>query len=169
MRGWSLLSARERTIFIVVTGVLVVLFFDFACRAWGAAIARVGREEQQLKKQWEYTSGLLARSQSIEERYNDIRSRFPGLFDGTMDRTRIMAELDEVARAAGIQVSMLKPVQGEAGGSSRIELALCGAWPQVLRFFRAAEGQERMFQFSEVSVHRQERTGELEVSAVAQK
>jgi hypothetical protein len=169
MRGLSLLSARERKIFFIVTGVLVVLIIDLAVRAWGVALERVGREEQRHKKQWDYASGILGRSRSIEARYTEIQSRYPGLFDGTVDRARIMAELDGVARVAGVQVSMIRPVQGETDSPSRIELALCGSWSQVMRFLRAAEGQEHMFQFSAVSVHRQERTGELAVSGVAQK
>jgi len=153
----------------MAAGVLLVLLTDLAFRAWGAAFARLERQELQLKKEWDYTSALLARSRRIDENYAAVRIRYPGLFEGIGDRTRIMAELDGAARAVGVQVNTLRPVQGEFDGSTRIELALCGSWPQVMRFFQAAEGQEHMFQFLEVRVLRQEPTTGLAVTAVAQK
>jgi hypothetical protein len=185
MTALSVLSLREKRIFSVVAGMLVIFLIDLAFRAWGAGLASIEREEKQLKVLWDYSSGLLARSPGIEEKYSTLRSRFPKFFEDDHDPTRAMAELDGLAKTAGVQVNMIRPQPSyeraerdgggvpapvrPAGTISRIEIALRGSWPQVMRFFQTVEDRDHLFQFSTVSVHRQERTGELEISATLQK
>jgi hypothetical protein len=177
MITFSLLSSREKKIFFVVAGMLVILLIDLAFRAWGAVLVSIKREETRLKAQWDYSSGFLARSRNIDERYSGLRSRFPKLFEDDQDPTRLMAELDEAAKASGVQVTMMRPTQpseeskrNDAGVAvSRFEMAFRGSWPQMMHFFQIVENRDHLFQFSSVSVHRQERTGELEISATVQK
>jgi type II secretory pathway component PulM len=165
MIGLSRLSSREKKMFAVVAGAIVVVLIDLAFRSWGMALAGMEREEKRLRAQRDYAVGLLARSQNIEERYSGLRARFPTFFEDGRDPARLMAELDEVAKAAGVQVNMIRP----AGSNVRIEMALRGSWSQVMRFFQAVEDQEHLFQLSVMSVHLQKQTGELDVSLVAQK
>jgi hypothetical protein len=177
MIGCSWLSSRERKISAAVAGVSVVLLFDLAFRAWCAGLAGIEREEKSLKARWDYSSGLLARAVGIEEKHSGLRSRFLILFEDDQDPTRLMAELDEAAKAAGVQVTMMRPTQPSEGSKrndagvavSRFEMAFRGSWPQLMRFFQTVENRDHLFQFPTVSVHRQERTGELEISATVQK
>jgi hypothetical protein len=169
MIAWPRLSSREKMISAVVAAVMVALLVDLAIRSWNAVLADMDREEKRLRVQWEYSSRLLARSRTIDEGYSRLRSRFPGLFEEGQDPTRLMTELDGLAKEAGVQMNMIRPLQGDEAGLARIELALCGSWPQVMQFFRSAESPGHLFQFPIMSVHRQERSGMLDVSATAQK
>ncbi|NTW98479.1 MAG: hypothetical protein HGB35_00785 [Geobacteraceae bacterium] len=162
----NMISKREKYIFIAVAVVVSALVLDFGVQAWRKLADQSQARAKQLQQQWDYTSAMLNRSASIEANYNDVRSRYEKLFESN-DPTRAMADLDAVAKAAGIQVDMIRPVQGEK--NNRYELSLRGSWTQIMKFLQEAEGQTNLFEFPLVRIHRQEPSGELIVSAQAER
>jgi Tfp pilus assembly protein PilO len=162
-------SFKERRLFIVVAVVLGLLALDCGIRACRGAWMRMETQKAGLSRQWAYSSAILSRATSIESQYNEIQARYPKLFESAGDATRIMAELDSAAKAAGVQVDMIRPLQQEAEKSPRYEMSLRGSWPQVMAFLQEAESTERLFEFPTISIHRQDPSGELVVSAQAER
>ena len=129
-------------------------------------MAKTREEAEALRKEWAYSSAMLARSDSINAQYEEIALRYPWLLEKTADTAAVMSELDAMARSAGVQVDRIRPVEN---GQGRYELSLKGSWSAVMKFLREAEGDAGFFRFPQISFDRQDPSGELVVSAQAEK
>jgi outer membrane murein-binding lipoprotein Lpp len=162
-----ILTSKEKKLFLIVGVVVSLLLLDGSIRVCQGMWAKMELQKAKLQKQWTYSSTILSRSASIEGQYNEVHARYPKLFEGSEDATRAMAELDNAAKAAGVQVDMIRPLQSEAEKPPRYEMSLRGSWPQVMKFLQGSEGLESLFDFPLVRIHRQDPSGELVVSAEA--
>ena len=164
-------SSKEQKLFLIGCLVLLALGLDKGFQAWSAMDASLRMQKSSIEKQWSYSSAIIGRSASIEARFNDALARYPKLFESTHDTAKVMAELDDAAKASGIQMTMMRPVPHQAPDDKnlRYDLAFRGSWAQVMDFLKKAEGDARVFDFPILSMHRIEPTRDLEVTAVAVK
>ena len=169
MKSWGLLSPREKKIFISVALVIAVLLMDLMSRAWHGALSGLLAKEKAIKKEWIYSSTLIARGPAIDAHFSEIKFNNGRLFDDQKDTSKIMTELDGLAKAAGVQVNMIRPMMDANEDSARFEMTLKGSWSQMAKFFQAAEARESSFDFLDVSLHRQEISGELNATVIVQR
>ena len=151
MKVWTLLSAREKKIAVAVAVIVGLVLVDLLGRAWSGVLAGLSAKEAALKKDWAYSSALIARGPSIEDRFAAMKSAYPRLFEEQKDMAKIMSELDDLAKVAGVQVNRIQPNHG-----GKIEMSLRGSWPQFAKFFQMSEDHEHLFRFSVVNIDRQE-------------
>ncbi|MBF0618722.1 MAG: hypothetical protein HQL19_00985 [Candidatus Omnitrophica bacterium] len=159
------LTSNEKKLFLaacVVVGLLITTIVVHSCMNFWSGMEK---QKVELKQEWNYSSAILARASAIEEKDSFLRSRYPKLFENSSDTTRSMAELDSSAKAAGVQVDMIRPIQQVAKNSDRYEMSVRGSWVQFMKFLTDAESSAHIFEFSKISIHRQNPTGELLVSA----
>lgn len=162
-------TSKEKKLFLIVGLVVLALAFDMGFRMWSGMDSKLRLQKSAVQKQWSYSSAILGRADSIEARYIDALARYPKLFESTNDTAKVMAELDEAAKASGIQMTMMRPVQNQSVEDKKLryDLSFRGSWGQVMDFLNKAEGDARLFDFPVMSIHRIEPTSDLEVTAVA--
>ncbi|NTV29550.1 MAG: NAD-glutamate dehydrogenase [Candidatus Omnitrophica bacterium] len=165
--AWAGLFGKKRVVWVGVAAFSLAVIVGAGW--WNGFRSDLLRRKAALQKEWERSRAVLSRADELERRGNELRVRYPALFSAPKEATAVMAELDALAREAGIAVDMLRPVPAEAPGGVRCELSMRGTWAGLMQFLREAEGPARLFTFSLLRIQRQEPTGELLVTAEAQK
>ena len=148
--------------------VMALLLIDAMFRLVNNSFMKMDAKTTSVAARWQYASAMMSRAASIEAQYSDILTHYPQLFEDAQDSVRAMGELDALAKGAGVQVEMIRPLTPSKDRNNLdYEMNLRGQWSQLMAFLKNAEGRKGLFRFSSFEVHRQDITGDLLVSAVA--
>lgn len=153
---------RSQTIAWACAVLVLLAGGDALVRSWQQAVKQLEARRVIAGREWDRARDTLSRADEITARYRSVQDQWPRLLSRP-EAALVLQELDDIVRSAGARIEFLRP---SAEGDHRVEIAVTGAWSQIVTLLSELERPLRAIEIVSAVIRSQELSKDIKLDCV---